>query len=97
MNLSRANASATILNGYIYIAGGVMEIGDEYIPTDAVELYDPKTDEWTKVAPMNQPRSNFALIAWNGFLYALGGDAIVERFHPFKNGWTMVCESDAER
>lgn len=88
MHHPRASASSTILNKYICIAGG--------LGNSSVELYDPQTDEWTKVTPMNTARCGFALIAWNGFLYAMGDDAVVERFDPYKNCWSMVCELNGD-
>lgn len=97
MNYHRELAAAATLNGYIYIAGGMSnEHGNETKVTSSVDLYDPKNDDWTKVAPMNKGRCGFALVASNGFLYAMGHDAIVERFDPYKNCWTMVYELNGE-
>lgn len=89
MNVSRRNAAVTVLNGYIYIAGGLK---NGYV-INSVEIYDPQTDEWSIVKPMNKPRYDFALIASKGFLYAMASwcVSVVERFHPYTNCWTMVC------
>lgn len=89
MNVARYMASATVLNGYIYIAGGWA--GGEQA-TSSVELYDPKTDEWFRVTPMSLARGDFVLAETKGFLYALGQDKVVERFDPWKNCWSKVCE-----
>lgn len=39
----------------------------------SVEVYDPNTDEWKTIAPMNVKRSRVALTANMGKLYAIGG------------------------
>lgn len=87
MNVARCYASATVANGYIYVAGG----RDTYKTcTNTVELYDPKNDEWLEIAPMTAPRAAFALVNLKGFLYALGGSQFIERYDPWKTRWTKV-------
>lgn len=39
----------------------------------SVEEYNPETDEWRLVAPMNVKRSRVALCANMGKLWAIGG------------------------
>lgn len=88
MKFARYNASATILNGYIYVAGGRANPGGV---RTSVELYDPKCDDWTDVKPMIKSRDKFALIESNGFLYAMGGgQREIERYDPYKARWTVV-------
>lgn len=79
-------ASATVLNGCIYVAGG----GINYSAQNTVESYDPASDTWTLLASMNRFRSEFALFESNGFLYAIGGNRSVEKYDPSKNEWTEV-------
>ena len=57
------------LNGKLYAAGGYD--GNVFLKT--VECYDPGTDTWTLMAPMNVKRSRVALVANCGKLYAIGG------------------------
>lgn len=96
MNLGRQHVAATVLNGNIYIAGGFQE-GDGVKP-NSVELYDPKTNEWTNVAPTNKCHGSSALIAFNGFLYTMGGFVgQVERFDPYENSWKEVCDWNSQR
>lgn len=40
---------------------------------------------------MNHPRGDFALVAMNDCLYALGFDRTVERYDLKSNSWTVVC------
>lgn len=91
MKFNRYFASAAVFNGYIYIAGGIIEGRN----TNLVELYDPKTHLWAESAPMIKTRESFTLTASNGFLYAMGFDKAVERFCPSQNRWTEVCELKA--
>lgn len=92
MNVVRFCASATILNGYINVAGG-RSLEDK--TTNSAELYDPKCDAWTNIASMKLDRYDFALIELNGFLYAMGGNEdenVIEKYDPWKNCWSEVCE-----
>lgn len=89
MNTVRYCAHATVLNGYIYIVGGL-------ISAISLELYDPKIDEWTNLTSLNNHHVAFALIASNGFLFAMGSSDVIKKFDPYKNRWATVCELDDE-
>lgn len=93
MNVARQSASATVLDGSIYVAGGYTNVSK----TNSVEVYDPKINEWTQVAPMNMPRCRFGLIASNGFLLAMGDDRAIEKFDPRTNWWIKVCEFERKQ
>ncbi len=71
MNSCRVNASAAVLNGCIYIAGGWT--GEEV--EKSVEKYDLKSlcQRWILVAPMNTARYHFVLTPFDGRLWAIGG------------------------
>lgn len=47
MNFARVSPAVTVSNGFIYIAGGVDEQYSPEQTANSVELYNPKTDEWT--------------------------------------------------
>ncbi|KAH9392024.1 hypothetical protein TYRP_022295 [Tyrophagus putrescentiae] len=65
MNRVRACASAAVINGCIYVAGGWNE--------RSVSKYCPETDTWREVAPMTTGRHFFALTSFAGRLWAIGG------------------------
>lgn len=92
MNVARQMATATKFNGYICVAGGCIGVEDSgmAILSNSIELYDPQNDEWTQPAPMNNPRSIFALFELNGFLYAMGTHEVIEKYEPAENSWTEV-------
>ncbi len=76
MNVARSKAAAAVLGGRIYIAGGCCPIatsksGDKYLTT--VEVYDPQTNRWQLVAPMTTARIRFALVPFEGRLWAIAG------------------------
>nr|XP_055046449.1 kelch-like protein 42 isoform X3 [Misgurnus anguillicaudatus] len=58
----------------------------------AAHCYNPCKNEWSHVAPLNQKRSNFKLLAVSGKLYAVGGHCLgtVECYSPEQDWWTCV-------
>lgn len=86
MNHNRANASAAILNGLIYVVGG-SESGQM---SNSVESYDPKTDEWNDRMELDRGELQPTLVAFNGMLYAFLDYHGVREYDPEKNVWTKV-------
>ncbi|XP_070573462.1 uncharacterized protein [Ptychodera flava] len=93
--------SVVTMDNFLYIAGGedhdcyeTDPMGCEYT-TDAVYRYDPRFERWSSVASMHAKRTNFCLLACQGFLYAIGGrnallrDGLVsvEFYNPILNMW----------
>lgn len=68
MSERRHSASAAILNGLIYVVGGVKHSNQLTL----VEAYDPKTDEWNRKMSFDAVANRVRpiLVALNGFLYA---------------------------
>ena len=62
--------SAAVLNGRIYIAGGIGQSGQT---TAAAFRYDAATDVWERIADLPAGRHHMPLAAVNDTLYALGG------------------------
>ncbi|KAM4035363.1 kelch-like protein 42 [Anomaloglossus baeobatrachus] len=81
---------ATVLNNYLFVAGGTRENGQE---VSAVHSYNPSTGSWSEEPAMNQKRYNFRLLAVNGALYAVGGRSLqtMESFSPAQNAWTLAA------
>ena len=93
----RRIASAAALDGKIYVAGGWDTDSD--CGRAAVESYDPTSDTWHPVAPMNVARKDFCLVAAQGCLFAIGGETneswssdSVEKYDSKTNVWTPVCD-----
>lgn len=71
MRTARHSAAATVLNGKIYVLGGVTE---SRTATTAAEVYDPETRTWQSLPPMPFARSLHAAVAFGGKVYVLGGN-----------------------
>lgn len=69
MHRQRSDASAASLGEKIYIVGGFN--GHEVL--NSAEVFDVKTNQWSYINSMNNPRSGVSLVAFRGSLYALGG------------------------
>ena len=89
----RCRLGVAALNGKLYACGGYD--GSVFLRT--VECFDPLTNKWTFVAPMNVKRSRVALVTNCGKLYAIGGyDGLknlnsVEVYEPEANTWTFAA------
>lgn len=109
--LPRSGVAAAPLNGKVYAIGGGIPAGydgtGEYpsgcaCPT--VEAYDPVTDTWTRVAPLNVGRGGAAAAVVHGVLYAAGGAdiagtrlTVVEAYDPATNTWGFKAPLPAAR
>ena len=86
------------IEGKLYAVGGK---GLEH----QVERYDPVTNAWELVNPMVTGRTDFAVAACQGNLYAAGGVGTgvagrlssVERYDPTTNAWEQVGEMGTKR
>jgi N-acetylneuraminic acid mutarotase len=69
MPLARSELAATVLDGRLYVAGGIAQLG----ATPAFQVYDPGTDSWRALAPLPEPRHHFGMAALDGRIYVSGG------------------------
>lgn len=97
--------SVKLPNGNVLVAGGVLLHSSEAI-SNAVEIYDPGTNIWRSVAPLNQARYTFTLrVIPDGRVIAISGarewdnkwtpDSFVheiELFDPATGHWQVVGE-----
>jgi N-acetylneuraminic acid mutarotase len=80
MNQARASLGAVVVDGKIYAIGGYKAWNrstDNAVGTN--EVYDPATNSWTILAPMPTPRWGFAIVAWQGKIYCMGGSSFDEQ------------------
>lgn len=85
---------AAVYDGKLYVAGGEKTINSN-TAVNKFYRYDPATGEWTELAPMKQPRADFACAFVNGKFHVAGGYqeskkplALHEIYDPEKNEWT---------
>lgn len=79
------------MNGYVYAVGGC----DSWNCLNSVERYDPATNSWTSVSPLNTARRGCGVAVYNGkfylFLHTIGvydktfGLKIYRLFERFQN------------
>ncbi|GMS91961.1 hypothetical protein PENTCL1PPCAC_14136, partial [Pristionchus entomophagus] len=95
----RSWAASCVLDGKLYVLGGC--VGDLY--WNDGECYDPETDSWTLIAPLNKARNGFKAASLNGHIYAVGettyGDyprSDVERYDTASDTWTTLNHMNLE-
>ncbi|HVK95940.1 MAG TPA: kelch repeat-containing protein [Noviherbaspirillum sp.] len=69
--VARQEIYPEVLNGKIYVAGGLLSPNTGY--TAHFEAYDPAADAWTRLQTLPEARHHIALSAVNGLLYGIGG------------------------
>ena len=98
----RKGFATAVVEGKIYLIGGTPfqnRRGPYGLST--VEVYDPKTNSWERVADMPTPRTSAEAVVINGTIYVCGGYNgidnravnlkfldIVEAYDPQKDTWT---------
>jgi len=88
-----ADIQGAVVGGHIYVPGGRDAQGNLI---QEVEVYLVETNQWTTVAPLFRPLSAYALVAFEGKLYLLGGwdgaqyrDEVL-RYTPEEDRWEVV-------
>ncbi|XP_002160977.2 kelch-like protein 5 [Hydra vulgaris] len=94
----RGGVGVAVLRGFLYAAGGhdapaSCESSKQF---SSVERYDPRSDQWSLIASMNNCRDAVGMTALGDHLYSVGGydgqaylDA-VESYDPDSNKWVDV-------
>ncbi|OLE61044.1 MAG: hypothetical protein AUG10_02935 [Gemmatimonadetes bacterium 13_1_20CM_2_70_10] len=97
MPTARAELTAGVVNGILYVIGGRTGGGESAsVSVGTVEAYDPTTDTWTTRAAMPTPRQDATVGVVNGTIYVVGGFSAssgsvlntVEAYNPIADAWT---------
>jgi len=103
MPTARSNLGIAAVYGKIYAIGGLaVKVNDagfinSSLCLDVNEEYDPATDNWTTKKPMPTARYDFAIAAYAGKIYCIGGligvswleaTNVNEVYDPATNTWT---------
>lgn len=95
MKIAGSGIQAVELGGKIYALGGWCGVrGGSYHSIRNVQVYDPRTRQWSLAAPMIHMRSTFPAIVAAGKIYVVGGDGtstMAEVYSPGANKWTAIA------
>lgn len=102
--------ASAVMDGKIYILGGRLlgngeqsEINEALTNMDDNSMYDPKSDTWVELEPMQIRRSGFTASESNGQIFVFGGQTPqgatdkAERYDPKVNQWFPVENMKYER
>lgn len=90
--VSQGCAMCSMFN-YLFVVAGCKGMGRMQRPSNRVFCYDPLTNIWREICPLNQARPHCKLVALDGHLYAIGGECLytVERYDPRQDRWTFTA------
>ncbi|ETE58904.1 Kelch domain-containing protein 7A, partial [Ophiophagus hannah] len=90
--ISRGSAVCSMFN-YLFVVAGCKGCGRYQKPSNRVFCYNPLTDIWQEICPLNQARPHCKLVALDGCLYAIGGECLytVEQYDPRLDRWTFAA------
>ncbi|XP_074831934.1 kelch domain-containing protein 7A [Carettochelys insculpta] len=90
--VSRGCAVCSMFN-YLFVVAGCEGLGRHQKPSNRVFCYNPLTNIWQEICPLNQARPHCKLVALDGYLYAIGGECLytVERYDPRQDRWTFTA------
>jgi len=96
MPTPRAQLTANVVNGKIYLIGG--RTGGQYTTTALNEVYEIATDSWTTKAPIPNPVTLYASAVVDNKIYIIGGQdeftypmnlALVQIYDPATDTWSF--------
>ncbi|XP_069466419.1 kelch domain-containing protein 7A [Ambystoma mexicanum] len=84
-------AVGTMFN-YLFVVAGCEGPGMQRKPSNRVFCYNPLTDAWKEISPLNQARPHCKLVELQGYLYAIGGECqhTVEQYDPRRDRWNFA-------
>ncbi len=94
----RNHIAGAVIGGKIAIAGGRLDGGFQSDKTAAFEAYDPKTGQWSNLAPMPLARSGINGVLAYGCFHVWGGEHATGMFpdhdyyDPRTNTWTKLAD-----
>ncbi|MCP4723940.1 MAG: hypothetical protein GY863_02830 [bacterium] len=103
----RQGCAAVSAGKKIYIIGGTITEGDDWIYVPDVSIYDPETDSWTEGADLPEPLLEPGSAVIDGKIYIIGGQGTpvdnrrnvsnrVYMYDPGSDSWTRLNDLPVE-
>uniref|UniRef100_A0A3B4BKQ5 BTB domain-containing protein n=1 Tax=Periophthalmus magnuspinnatus TaxID=409849 RepID=A0A3B4BKQ5_9GOBI len=73
MLIARRGHSSVEVSGLIYVCGGTHTNNASSRILNECEVFDPNTEQWSKICRMKEARKNHGLVVVNNKIYAVGG------------------------
>lgn len=93
MPTPRSEIAAAVLDGKIYVAGGLARSVGGNITTPAFEVYDIEDNSWSEAAPLPIALHHTSIAAYDGAIYLAGGYTDLS-FTPTDRAWRYDPEAD---
>jgi N-acetylneuraminic acid mutarotase len=99
MPLPATHAARTVVDGVVYVIGGLVRGGGS---TNSVLAFDPRANRWTRVAPLPVATDHAAAASIDRDIYLFGGGferptAAVYRFNLDTVAWTRLADMPEPR
>jgi len=104
---SRWAHMASVINGKIYVIGGISGTGSSRRALNSMEIYDPDNNAWTEGPPLPTSKQGGAAVSFGGKVYVIGGRTgagdtgyatkTVDIYDPLKNSWSSGKEMPQTR
>uniref|UniRef100_A0A8B9QF97 Kelch like ECH associated protein 1 n=1 Tax=Apteryx owenii TaxID=8824 RepID=A0A8B9QF97_APTOW len=73
LQVPRSGLAGCVVGGLFYAVGGRNNSPDGNTDSDAIDCYNPMTNQWSPCAPMSVPRNRIGVGVIDGLIYAVGG------------------------
>jgi non-specific serine/threonine protein kinase len=108
----RDEPRTAVIDGQAYLVGGTLEVvhspGERLLltPSDSLTRFDPRSGEYTELAPLPEPLNHMGVVAYGGDVYALGGygervdthtSKRFYRYDPRTNRWSRLPDMPEPR
>ncbi|XP_074836116.1 kelch-like ECH-associated protein 1 isoform X1 [Carettochelys insculpta] len=97
LQVPRSGLAGCVVGGLFYAVGGRNNSPDGNTDSNAIDCYNPMTNQWSPCAPMSVPRNRIGVGVIDGLIYAVGGShgcihhSSVERYEPERDEWQLVA------
>ncbi|MFQ5504687.1 MAG: Kelch repeat-containing protein [Planctomycetota bacterium] len=97
LGIARQELGGAVLGGKVYVGGG-LDLSRNGLRS--VEVFDPRTARWTRIADMPIALHHLGMCAVGGKLYQIGGyvgssfspTQMCHRYDPTANRWTRIAD-----